>query len=53
MQRYNLWVIDTDGSKIICHGERGEMNDIAILAGIPGEVHVLPDTEEPNHPAAS
>jgi hypothetical protein len=24
------------------------MNDLAILAGIEGDVHVLPDTEEPN-----
>jgi len=46
--RYNLWVTDSGGSRVICHGEQSEMNDLAMLAGIEGDVHVLPDTEEPN-----
>lgn len=49
--RYNLWVTDTTGSRVICYGEQGEMNDLATLAGIEGDVYVLPDTEEPNFPA--
>lgn len=48
--RHNLWIVSPEGSRVLCHGSRSEMNDIAILAGIPGEVHVLPDGEEPNCP---
>ena len=49
MERFNLWLTIDDHSKVICHGEHDEMNDLALQAfsGIDATVHVLPDTEEP------
>jgi hypothetical protein len=54
MTRFNLWITDEHGSKVICHGSQGEMNDLALspaLTGLAalGAVHVLPDHEEPSH----
>jgi hypothetical protein len=53
MTRFNLWITDEHGSKVICHGDQSEMNDLALspvarLAAL-GAVHVLPDHEEPSH----
>lgn len=48
MERYNLWVVFPDYSKIICYGRQCEMNDLALTAGLPGDVYVLPDGDEPN-----
>lgn len=49
-ERHNLWLTIKDHSKIICYGTRSDMNDVALLAGIEGSVHVLPDGLEPNEP---
>lgn len=50
MERYNLWVTEGDHSRVICFGDRSEMNTIALLTQLPGDVHVLPDGDEPNNP---
>jgi hypothetical protein len=50
MTRHNLWVTLNGCSKVVCYGLRSEMNDIALLAGVAGDVHVLPDGHEPNEP---
>jgi|LakMenEpi03Aug12_release.lakeMendotaPanAssembly.Ray.scaffolds.fasta_scaffold112335_5 hypothetical protein len=50
MERFNLWVTINEHSKVICWGEQSEMNDIALQAGLPGDVHVLPDGHEPHEP---
>lgn len=50
MTRFNLWVTHDDGHSIICYGDQGTMNDIALLAGIEGDVYVLPDGREPGDP---
>ncbi len=47
MERFNLWVTIDKHSKVVCFGEQHDMNAIALSAGIHGDVHVLPDTEEP------
>jgi hypothetical protein len=47
MERFNLWVTINKHSKVVCFGEQSELNDIALHAGIKGDVHVLPDTHEP------
>ena len=46
-QRFNLWVTFDRHSKVICFGEHSDMNDLALQAGLPGDVRVLPDGEEP------
>ncbi len=46
--RYNLWVVDEGGSKVVCHGSRTEMKSIA--SGMGADFIVLPDGREPNHP---
>lgn len=48
--RFNLWLTTGDHSRVICYGSRSDMNSIAILAGIDGDVHVLPDGAEPFDP---
>ncbi len=45
--RFNLWVSKDDHCKIVCHGEQGEMTDLALLAGIQEDIYVLPDGQEP------
>lgn len=45
--RYNLWVVNSERALAICWGSQSEMNDLALLAGIEENVHVLPDGEEP------
>lgn len=46
--RFNLWIDVGDCRKVVCYGSRGEMNDLALsLTGVPGDVHVLPDCDEP------
>lgn len=47
MTRYNLWVTIDDHSKVVCFGPLSEMNDLALQAGIRGDVCVLPDGDEP------
>lgn len=46
--RYNLWVVNSDGATVICWGSQSEMNDLALLSGIEGDVYVLPDGNEPS-----
>ena len=52
--RFNLWATSEDSEgpfvKIICYGSQSEMNDLAISAGISGNVYVLPDGKEPCEP---
>ena len=48
--RFNLWIITGKQAAIACYGSRSEMNDIALSAGIPASVHVLPDGCEPFEP---
>lgn len=48
MDRFNLWITEAKGHKILCHGERQEMDDVAsYLTG--STVVVLPDGDEPGH----
>lgn len=51
MNRYNLWVTIDDHSKVMCYGSLSEMNDLAFdgffLSSVGGDVHVLPDGDEP------
>jgi hypothetical protein len=47
MERFNLWVVSPDHAKVICYGQQCEMNDLALTAGLPGDVPVLPDGDEP------
>lgn len=55
MDRFNLWVVypQNQSSVVICYGDLGEMNDIAMsaFAGMVIDVHVLPDGAEPHSPA--
>ena len=53
MKRYNLWVTLDGHSKIVCYGPRSEMNDLALLAGITGDIHVMPDGDEPYCPSTT
>lgn len=49
MTRFNLWLVKPEGSKIICYGDQEDMNILAfakVLSDL-GDVHVLPDLEEP------
>ena len=48
--RFNLWIITGKEAAIVCYGSRSEMNDIALSAGIPASIHVLPDGCEPFEP---
>lgn len=46
--RYNLWLTLNGHSKVLCWGTQGEMNDlVGAFAGIDGDIHILPDQEEP------
>jgi hypothetical protein len=47
MQRYNLWVVNSERALAICWGSQSEMNDLALLACIEENVYILPDGEEP------
>lgn len=51
MERFNLWVTLNGHSKVVCYGSLCDLNTIAIAAGLPGDIHVLPDGQEPNQPA--
>lgn len=49
MARFNLWLVRPEGSKVICYGTQEDMNTLAfakVLSDL-GDVHVLPDQEEP------
>jgi hypothetical protein len=48
--RYNLWLTIGDHSKVIVYGTQQDMNDLAcsyVKLSDLGDVHVLPDGEEP------
>lgn len=48
--RFNLWVGHPGGRSVICYGDQGTLNTIALTAGIEGDVYVLPDGQEPGDP---
>jgi len=50
MERFNLWITLGNHSKIVCYGSQSDMNKIALSANLAGDVHVLPDGDEPNSP---
>lgn len=51
--RFNLWVTYPYGSSVVCYGDQGTLNAIALTAGIEGDVYVLPDGQEPGDPPQS
>jgi hypothetical protein len=50
MERFNLWVVNGDDERVVCYGDQCDMNSLAVSAGLPGDVYVLPDGLQPNQP---
>jgi hypothetical protein len=38
MQRFNLWLTEPAGSKILCYGDQSDMNELAAIFGSNAEV---------------
>ena len=45
--QFVLWVVDSGDPFPVCCGTQSEMNDIALGAGIAGDVYVLPRGQDP------
>lgn len=45
--QFVLWVVDSGDPFPVCYGTQSEMNDIALGAGIAGDVYVLPRGQRP------
>jgi hypothetical protein len=44
MQRFNLWLTDSAGSRILCYGDQSDMDELAAIFGSKAEVR--PDTTD-------
>ena len=44
MQRFNLWLTEPAGSKILCYGDQSDMDELAAKLGL--NVEVRPDSTD-------
>jgi hypothetical protein len=48
MERFNLWLTDPAGSKILCYGDQSDMDELAAIFGSSAEVR--PDRQLTDSP---
>jgi len=50
MTRFNLWIKEPNGSKVLCHGDKSEMEELMLFASsIDLNVEVRPDNADSPH----